>query len=469
MGRTEWVTGRDDVFFFLEGATTPYHMASLATLEGPPPPHREIADAIAAKLPLLPRFRQRLGYAPFTHRPLWTEDRHFDIDFHVRPTTLTTPSGLQALVAELMEQHVNRFRPLWELWVIDTPGTDRFHVLFKVHHSMVDGVTGAHDIALLFDTSPQATGAAPMISSAGPPALSILADSIKDRATTPWRLGVASVRTRPGDVLRGSVTAVAAVGALVDASLHPAPRCFFNRAIGPNRVYRSVSAPLDDMKAIKNALHGTVNDVVLAVTAGGLRDLLLANGEDPASCPLRALIPVSIRSAGDGASSGNKVAGVLAPLPVDEPDPVRRFAIVHEAMERAKRSPQTAATSMVLDLPSVFPRSLSRRVAEFQRRQRFFNLSLTNVPGPEERLYLAGRPVLDLVPIPPLSANAGLIVGAFSYAGTMSFGLLADPDIVPDLSILADGIDRSIRQLVRSTSTGDRHEHHHRRSGTHAG
>jgi diacylglycerol O-acyltransferase / wax synthase len=330
-------------------------------------------------------------------------------------------------------------------------------------------VTGAHDLALLFDDAPHAPAEARTDPPSDPLAWSIVADSMLDRAAAPWRLGRAALRTQPMSVARAAVAAAAGVAALVDAAISPAPRCFFNRAIGPNRVYGSVTLGLDELKAIKNALHGTVNDVVLTVTAGGLRQLLLAHGDDPSCCPVRALIPVSVRTRGDGASSGNRVAGVLAPLPVDEPNPVKRFAIVHHEMERAKRSPQVAATSMLLDLPSVLPRSLSRRVAELQRFQRFFNLSLTNVPGPQDRLYLAGRPVLDIVPVPPLSANAGLIVGALSYAGTMSFGLLADPEIVPDLSILAKGIDRSIRQLTRAISTGDHREDARSRPRSHAG
>jgi len=240
----------------------------------------------------------------------------------------------------------------------------------------------------------------------------------------------------------------AGAGSIAVAALRPAPRVPCSAPIGPNRVFEFAEVPLQDLKDVKNAFGGTVNDVVLAVVAGGLRAWLLGRDHDAFGVEMRALMPVSMRRPGEDARQGNMVGGAIAPLPVGEPDPRERLRIVREATARLKRSPGATGTAMLLDLPSFLPAPVTRRLIAVQRFQRFFNISMTNVRGSETPLYLAGRRVRTFVPLAPLSANTGLIVGALSYAGSMAFGLLADPELVPDLAVVAEGIEKSTTELV---------------------
>ncbi len=461
MAHAVQVSGRDRSFFLLETATTPYHAAGLMTLEGPPITQEELLAAVGRKLSLLPRFRQRLEYPALTNRPVWIDDPHFDLEFHVRRTSLPAPGTdpqLKHAVAELMEEHVSRFRPLWELWAIDGLADGGTALLLKVHHSMADGVTGAHDVMTLFDERPEdglRGHRAPSTPAADawtpeplPSPVRLLADSALRTATRPAAaLGAfARVAREPSRLVAGAL----GFAEIAVAAIRPAPRCPINAPIGPNRSFDTATASLQDVKAVKDTFGGTVNDVVVAVTAGGLRHWLLSLGGSVAGVELRALIPVSLRrpGAGDGDSAGNLVTGVLAPLPVYEADPVERLRTVSMAMTHAKHSRQALGAWALLNLPAFVPPALARRVAAVQRVQRFFNLSLTNVPGPQEPLYLAGRRLVGMVPVPPLSANTGLIVGALSYAGTMSFGVVGDPETVPDAHLVAEGIDRSLCELI---------------------
>jgi diacylglycerol O-acyltransferase len=459
MSRTEWVDGRDGAFFLLESPTTPYHAAGLMTTDGPPIAQAELLASVERKLPLLPRFRQRLEYPALVDRAVWIDDPHFDLEYHVRRTSLPEPGTREQLghaVAELMEEHLSRFRPLWELWAIDGLREGGTALLLKVHHSVADGVTGAHDMMLLFDDRPGTRrrggrhGPEPWEPEPSPSPGRLLADATVRMAARPAAgAGALARMARDPSRLVGGLLGFAEIAA---AALRPAPRCPMNAPIGPNRSFASVTTSLRDVKDVKDALGGTVNDVVVAATAGGLRHWLLSRDEPVAGVELRALIPVSLRRPGDGDASGNLVTGVLAPLPVYEADPVERLRTVSMAMTRAKHSRQALGAWVLLNLPAFVPTIMARRVAAVQRVQRFFNLSLTNVPGPEAPLYIAGRRVVDMIPVPPLSANTGLIVGALSYAGRMSFGLVADPDTVDDIGIVAEGIERSLFELIEAAA-----------------
>ncbi len=460
----EAVSGRDAAFFFLEGRTTPYHMAALGLVEGPLPPYDEVLDAVGPRLALLPRFRQRLAYPFGRGRPVWVEDSDLDLAFHVRTATVPAPGferDLRGVVAVLMEAHLDRHRPLWELWVLDGLAGGDWAFLLKVHHSLVDGVGGIAVADALFDDRPHprrpSGGGEPAAEHPPTPGgLQLAADVLLDRLIRPARLARDALRAgrHPARLARTALTLAAAVESLVEAGVRPAPRVPCNGLIGPNRTFELAEVPLQDLKDVKNALGGTVNDVVLAVVSGGLRSWLLARGLEIDGLGMKALVPISMRRPGADVRQGNLVAGVIAPLPVGEPDPAERLRIVRDATARAKGSSQAAGTAMLLELPSLLPAALTRGVAAAQRVQRFFNLSMTNVRGSEGPLYVAGRRIRSFVPVPPLSANAGLIVGAMSYDGAMTFGLLADPVLVPDLAVIAEGIEKSAAELLHVAAEG---------------
>ena len=459
----ERVSGRDAAFFLLEGPNTPYHVAALITLEGPSLPHQDLLRAVERRLDALPRFRQRLDHPAFTGRPAWVDDPAFDLEYHVRRTSVQAPGTeeqLKHLVAELMEEHVSRFRPLWELWAIDGLLSGGTALLLKVHHAMADGVTGVRDLMLLFDeqrrtaakTPRKPRPAEPPRHEPPPGRARLLAGAAIDALAFPgdlWRAGVRSA-SHP-EAVAATALGCAEVAA---AAIRPAPRSPFNVAIGPNRTFDLVRVPMADVKEIGTAWGATVNDVVLAATAGGMRRWMVDRGHAVDGLELRALIPVSLRTPGDADSAGNRVSGVIGPLPVFEPDPVARLMRVHEGMLTAKRSKQVLGAGAMLNLPALVPGPLARPLAGLQRVQRFFNICITNVPGPKRPLYLAGRRIADLIPVTPLSANCALLVAAISYAGELTFGLVADPDAVPDLGVIAEGIDKSLMELLHALPGG---------------
>lgn len=463
MAAIERISGRDAAFFLLEGPKTPYHVAALITLEGPPLPHQDLMRAVERRLDALPRFRQRLDHRRFAGRPVWIDDPNFDLEYHVRRTAVDAPGTeeqLKHLVAGLMEGHVSRFRPLWELWAIDGLLSGGTALLLKVHHAMADGVTGVHDLMLLFDerrrpsrragTGPRP--AEPWRPEPAPGRARLLAGAAAEALMTPITLSRAAVRA----VANPLATASTALGCaeVAAAAFRPAPRSPFNVAIGPNRTFQLARVPLADVREIATARSVTVNDVLLAVTAGALRRWLLEHGHHVDGLELRALIPVSLRPTGDTDSAGNRVSGIIGPLPVFEADPIARLERVHRAMLRAKRSKQVLGAGAMLNLPAVVPGVVARPVAGIQSVQRFFNVCMTNVPGPARPLYLAGRRIVDLIPLTPLSANAALLVAAISYAGEVTFGLVADPDAVPDLAVIAEGIEKSLVELLHAVPDG---------------
>jgi WS/DGAT/MGAT family acyltransferase len=422
---TDWVKGRDAVFFMLEGRATPYHMASLLIFDGEVPDRADIEAEIRARLDVMPRSRQRVEWNRLAGRYEWVDDDEFDMTFHVRYATVPAPGTdfqLKATVATLMEQHLNRHRPLWELWVLDGLIGDRFAILFKVHHAATDGATGARVLERVFAQVPS-----PLPSSA-PSRRSLSLPS-------------------PRRALEGAIQLIDGSASMVRSALAPAPTTPFNGRIGPNRRMDFADAPLEDFKAIKRAFGASINDVFLAVVTQGLRTWYIRNGH-PIDVTLRALVPIALHPENDRALFGNSVTGILVPLPLDEPDSAKRLMKIHEDVRSPRVRAEASVNKVLLDLPTVVPYPIASSIVRVQSVQRFFNLSLTNMRGPEQPLYLLGRRAVEIVAIPPLSANAGLIVAAFSYAGSMTLGLLSDPKLVPDLGTIAEAMEKEVVHLL---------------------
>ena len=455
MSRFERLSVLDELFIHLEGPDTHMHVGGAAIFEGPPPDYEEVLDMIRARLQMVPRFRQKLVTVPFgLGRPVWVDDTHFNLEYHVRHTAMPSPgddSKFRRLTARIMSQQLDRTKPLWEIWFAEGLTNDRFALISKTHHCLVDGVSGADIMSVILDLGPepQQVEQKPWRPDPEPTADQLLLDALKERLTSPAEI----VRTLQSSVIDPAkipnrlIESVRALASFVGGSLDFAPTSSLNQPIGPHRRFETVLVELAEIKRIKNALGGTVNDVVLAAVSGGLRRLLKARGEKVDDLVLRAMVPVSVRAEADRGALGNRVASMWAPLPVYEPDPRRRLEKITETMGDLKQSGQAVGAQVLASLGEYAPPTIVAQAARLVARQRAFNLVVTNVPGPQIPLYTLGREMKEVYPVLPLADNTTLGVALLSYNGTIGFGLLGDYDTAPDLAVLAEGIEKSIAEL----------------------
>jgi WS/DGAT/MGAT family acyltransferase len=457
----------DASFLYLDSPTTPMHISSLAIYEGPTPSANELRSMLASRLHLVPRFRQRVKTVPFNqHRPVWIDDVDFDLDAHLHHVSLPAPGSEQQLkdvVARLLQAPIDRTRPLWEMWLIDdvsgwseaTPSQGRrFAILSKVHHALWDGVTGADLHAVLLDASPTPSDITPVpwTPRLEPTSAQLLADGVRTRFAEPASAlrGLRRSLRDPRPTLDRAKELALGARASLGAATAPAPPSPLNTRIGSRRRYELVRSSLEQFRAIGTTFGTTVNDVVLAVVAGALRHWLIYRDMPPFD--MRAMVPVSVRTRAQRGVPGNRLAMFLVPLPVGLADPVRRLRDVHTVMEQHKRSNLAKAEDFATGLAGFAPPQVVAGVTRFQSVGRFFNLVTSNIPGPQFPLYLLGRRLVDLFPQAPLAANQALSIAVMSYDGTMGFGLLADRDAVPDVDVIAQSIDTSIRELVTKTT-----------------
>jgi diacylglycerol O-acyltransferase len=461
------LTGLDASFLHLErGGQAHMHVAEVLVFDGRPPGYVELVDHIRTRLDLVPRYRQRLAPVPLGQgRPVWIDDPHFNVRYHLRHTGLPAPgddAALKSLAGRLFSQPLDRNKPLWELWLVDGLSDDRFAVIGKTHHALVDGVSGVDITTVLFDTRPQPVDT-PRPSSAwvprpAPTNAQLLAEALLERATVPGELarGLRRLWRAPRQAAEEAATRLAELGAFTWAGIEPAPRTPYNVPIGPHRLYEWVDAELDTFKALKNALGGTVNDVVLTVVAGALGRHLRGNGHPTQGVELRALVPVSVRTENEQGALGNHVAAVWAPLPVGEEDPVAAFARVHTAMDGLKTSHEAIGAQTLTELTDFAPPTLMSQAARLQSHQRFFNVVVTNVPGPQQELFLLGRPLRSIYPVVPLAENQAVGIAVMSYHGRLGFGLLGDLDALPDLGELALLVEDAIGELAEAAGVPPR-------------
>ena len=451
------LSGLDSSFLHLERDGTHMHVASTTLFEGPAPPYVEFRDHIASRLDLVPRFRQKLRFVPFgMGRPLWVDDPHLNLAYHVRHTALPEPGSeeqLRSLAARIFSQQLDRSKPLWEIWLVEGLKGGRFAIVGKTHHAMVDGVSGVDITTVLFDTEREPPEASkPLerwIPSPEPSEMQLLAEALVQRAVDPREIirGFRRVVRGPRRALRRATEAAVAAGTFAGTGM-AAPSSPFNFNVGPHRRFAWVRASLADMKQIKNQLGGTVNDVILAAVAGALGRYLRARGHPTVGVELRAMVPVSIRTSEQHGALGNRVTSIMAPLPVWCEDPARRMQTVRERMGDLKSSKQALGATLLTQLADFAPPTIAGQAARLQARQRFFNLVVTNVPGPQFPLYLMGRRMERVFPMVPLAKNQGVCVGIMSYDGQVNFGLIGDYDGMPDLDDLARDLEASIAELL---------------------
>ncbi|HWC14771.1 MAG TPA: wax ester/triacylglycerol synthase family O-acyltransferase [Actinomycetota bacterium] len=455
MSRYKRLSVLDELFLHLEGPNTHMHVGAATVFEGPAPDYHEFVASSEKRLQLVPRFRQKLVTVPFgVGRPVWVDDTHFNIEYHVRHTALPPPGDdekLKRLTARIMSQQLDRSKPLWEIWFAEGLGGDRWALISKTHHCLVDGVSGADVMSVILDLTPEGQDLEPQhwIPDPEPTQDQLLLDAVRERLTSPTE-AVRILRSTimdPTKVPNRLVEGAKALGAFVGGTLDFAPASSLNIQVGPHRRFETILVELAELKRIKNSLGGTVNDVVLSVVSGGLRRLLQARGERVEDLELRAMVPVSVRADQDKGSLGNQVASIWAPLPVFEADPVARLRFVSERMKDLKSSGQAVGAQLLTSLGEYAPPTILSQAARLVARQRAYNLVVTNVPGPQFPLYSLGREMKEVYPVVPLSDNTTIGIALMSYNGTVGFGLLGDFDAAPDLAVLAEGIEKSLAEL----------------------
>ena len=453
------ISALDASFLHLEKAGARLHVASVTVFDGPAPPYDELRELIESRLHLVPRFRRRLADVPLDQgRPVWVDDPHFNLRYHLRHAGLPAPGSeeqLKNLAGRLFAQRLDRTKPLWEMWLVDGLQDDRFALVAKSHHALVDGIEAVDITTVLFDAEPSVAppGAArPWAPRPLPTPAQLLTDALFERATRPQELvrtARAVVRT-PRQLLHGARDGLQAMGALAFAGMRPAPPTPLNVKAGPHRRYTWVDAELAGLQRVKDALGGTVNDAVLAVVAGALGRFLRHRGVDTEGLLLRALVPVLVRGEGHGRALGSEVAPMWVSLPVGIEDARLQHAAIRDATAELEHARQAVDARSLTELAGFAPPTIMSQAARLQQRHRFFNLVVTNVPGPQQPLYLLGRRLRALYPVVPLAGRQALGIAVMSYDGRLGFGLLGDYDALADLDTLADMLRASIDALAES-------------------
>ena len=455
----------DVSFLTNESSSSHMHVGAICIFEGPPPSYDDLLDHVRSRAHLVPRFRQKLAYPPVpTGRPFWVDDAAFNLEYHVRHSALPSPGSeeqLRNMAARVFSQQLDRTKPLWELWMVQGLTRNRFAFVTKTHHALVDGVAGVDIATVLFDVKPVPEPAElehTWLPGPEPSAAQLLARDAEGVLRTPIRAlrRIERAVEHPRATLHEVSEAAEALGEVGWNFANPAPKVPLNVEIGAYRRFAWVRSDLAQFKAIKNALGGTVNDVVLAVVSGALRRWLISRGVRTDGLELRAQVPVSIRAADERGRLGNRIAAVRGPMPVYVEDPVKRLDVCRRSMEGIKQSKQALGAEVISRFNDFAPPTLLAQAARVNFSTRLFNLVVTNVPGPQMPLYVLGRELEDIFPVGFLPPNQALFVAIMSYNGGIHFGLLADYDAIDDLDVIADGIEASIAELVEAASDRQR-------------
>ena len=467
MANADRLTALDSTFLHIEDkcGSAHMHVASVMIFDGRPPDPDEFIEQVVRRLHLVPRYRQRLAFVPLDQgRPVWVDDPHFQPQFHIRHTALPSPGddeALKRLAGRLFSQRLDRSRPLWEIWLVDRLAGDRFALVAKTHHALVDGVSGVDITTVLFDTQPDPTPTPeppePWVPRPLPGSAKLLGDALLERSTVPREMGrgVRSLLRAPRRVVSEARDGLAALGSSAVAGISaPAPPSPFNVDIGPHRRYTWVDAEVEEFKAIKNALGGTINDVVLTAVTLALGEYLRSQGHDTTDLVLKAMVPVSVRADAERGALGNRVAAMWAPLPVGIDDPGAASRRSTRPWTSSSDPGQAVGAQVLTNLAGFAPPTILSQAARLQARQRFFNLVVTNVPGPQFPLYVLGHRLRALYPVVPLAARQALGIAIMSYDGRLGFGLLADYDALPGLEALALDLERAIALLARTAGVG---------------
>jgi diacylglycerol O-acyltransferase / wax synthase len=463
MSKYDRLTSLDASFLHLERPEYPMHVGAVSILDGSTffddAGHFRISEArdlVLSRLPLMPRFRKKLMSVPYDQgRPIWVDDDRFDITYHVRHTALPKPGSWEQLVTltnRVQENMLDRDRPLWELWFVEGLEGGKIGLIQKTHHALIDGVSGVDVATLLLDGSPDFVP--PIVEEWSPepaPAPSqLLVDTLVERLTEPAEFlrSLRALFRGPRHTIDRASSTARSIATLVTRDAL-APRASINGKTGRHRRLSVVRISLSEIKEIRKALGGTVNDVLLTGVAGGLKRLFIHRADPTDDLQLRVLCPVSVRSDDQRGSLGNKVSAMFVTLPVDGRPAVDRLRAISLQTEDLKERRQAVGAEMLINLTDYVAPTLMSLAARAAHRQPFFNLIVTNVPGPQYPLYLMGGRLLEAFPIVPLTRNLTVVVGILSYDGTLHFGLWADRDAFGDLEVFAGGLDDAFAELLK--------------------
>ena len=454
----ERLSSLDSLFLELEDRSAHMHVGAVAVFQGPPPPYADVLALIGARLERVPRYRQRVLPVPFKQgRPVWIDETQFDLEYHVRRTALPAPGGedeLKRLAARLLSQQLDRDKPLWEMWLVEGLDDGRFAILSKTHHCMLDGVAGMDLATVLLDSEPASApppAPAPWTPRKPPPITELLLGSMKEQLAHPLRMAREALEP-DSEAVKVLGQVFGGLRPLLDlVTMGRAPESPLNVPIGPHRRFEMLELPLAQVKAVRAGLRVTVNDVILAVVAGGLRSWLSARGEPPES-DLRVLVPVSMRSRDSRGTFGNQISAVFCPLPLVEKNPLERLRRIHQSMKSVKDSGHAVGAQTLSRLGDFAPPTLLAQAARLQAVTRMFNLVVTNVPGPQFPLYLLGRRMLRCYPQVPLAAQQAVGIALLSYDGRIGVGLIGDADAARDLPALAGALRASLDELQAARS-----------------
>ena len=466
------LSATDTSFLLQERDGAQMHIGGVSVFEAPAPEHEELREHIWERLGLVPRFRQRLAEPPVAlTRPWWVDDPEFNLDYHLRRTALPWPGGddqLKGLVARIFSQRLDRGKPLWEMYLVEGLKDDRFALITKVHHALVDGISGVDIASVIMDTkrepAPLGGAAVPFERHPAPSRAELLARTAAEAAKTPLSLAyyAAGGALYPQRLMRAATRVAAAAGAMGWELLNAAPSVPLNGPIGPHRRFEVRELSFSEIRELKQRYEATVNDVVLAVSTGALRRWLIARGVRTEGLELRALVPVNLRADEERGLLGNRVALLRAALPVYAEDPEQRLLLVRDAMRRAKRSRQLMAAQTIIGLSDFALPTILAQASRLNFSTRLFNLIITNVPGPQLPLYLLGRELEAIAPVAFLPRGHALSIAVFSYNGRISFGLLGDYDRMYDLELIAGGVEESLAELEQPAAVtggdGDRRQ-----------
>jgi diacylglycerol O-acyltransferase len=460
----ERLTALDNTFLAIENQNIHMHVGSVGIFDARPVTLRGggididgIRALSGSALHRHPRFRQKLAYIPAFDHPVWVDDDRFNLDYHIRHTSLPLPGDtrrLKRLTGRIMSQKLDRGRPLWEMWFVDGVEGNRFAVITKVHHCMIDGISGVDLMSSLMsvDAKTETAPARRWIPRPAPSGAELLRDEIWRRASLPFSLaGQAWQAARaPGRAIASLRDALQGIGEAVGAGIAPASQTPLNPEVGPHRRFDWARFDLAAVKRVKNRLGGTVNDVVLACVSGAVRRFLQGRGVGVRNLDFRSMVPVSIRTSAERGTLGNRVSFLVAHLPLAERDPRQRLRRVIEETQKLKESKQVRGAELIEEISDWTFDSLFVQYARLAAATLSYNMVVTNVPGPPFPVYLHGARMLETYPLVPLFVNQALGIALFSYDGALYWGFNADWDALPDLHDLVEALEAEFGDLQRA-------------------
>jgi len=463
MGYYDRLSALDASFIGLEDSRCHMHVGGVFIFDAKPVENEfggididRIRRGIHSRLHLVPRFRQKLAFLPYERLPIWVDDDRFRLHYHVRHSALPRPGderALKRMVGRIQSQQLDRSRPLWEMWFVEGMEGNRFALVTKTHHCLIDGISGADLMSVIMDADPEPPPSHPIpwVPRPRPTEASLIVDEVRRRIRQPFELldAVGHGLRHPEQALRNAEETVSALMETLTPAFNPASNTPLNVDVGPSRRFDWTAMRVADLKAIKNELGGTLNDVVLAIVAGALRQFFRERGIDSDDLTVRAMVPVSVRTADERGALGNRIAEMVADLPVHLDDPVDRLRAVRETMADLKESRQAVGAEVLTAIAEFTVPNVLVQAVRMAERARPYNLVVTNVPGPQIPLYLQGCEMLTTYPVVPLFRNQALVVGLFSYNGGLFWGLNADWEAIPDLHDFVEYIENSFAELQR--------------------